>query len=153
VILVLGGFATGGICGSPNGLAKVRLDCSSSRQELGTNYSRRRKVPANQKLETFLQAGMFLIPQQSRHSPVLPAASQKMQGPSDIFLLLPIVGWATLINFVIARESRPGRPSIRCKQLARSESMMAARKAFPNLLDIMLCALALVLGDRRRHAT
>jgi len=54
----------------------------------------RREVSAKQKFEIFLQAGVLLIPQQSRHSPALARSyAQNVQGLSDGFLLFLTVGW------------------------------------------------------------
>jgi hypothetical protein len=63
----------------PNGLAKVAPSLLIERErDRARAAAVRRNVPAKQKFKTFLQAGMFLIPQQSRQSPALARSKLKM---------------------------------------------------------------------------
>jgi hypothetical protein len=112
----------------PNGLAKVAPSLLIEQARAGHETTvARRKVPAKQKLETFLQAGMFLIPQQSRQSPALARSKLKMCRARVIASCsFPLLA-GDLDKLRDRSRIAASASSIRCSNLLRSDSMMAAR--------------------------
>ena len=110
----------------PIGLANVAL--SLRMEQAGERAAAvRRRIPAKQKFETFLQAGSFLIPQQSRHSPAFARSKLKMCRARVIASCsFPLLA-GELDKLRDRSRIAPSATSTLCSTLLRSGSMMAAR--------------------------